>query len=369
MIYLSKLVAVAVCGVATSAFAQTVDARLTFGAGGSQESIVVLPGQVVDWTLQVQTTPLGDGIAYFVCDLVAADTNPATLVLAEAVRGPSGATAPFDIPLGIANVKQSGASAFGGQVDSTGALREIGGGQNALGTSGPSGVLQQTTPLSGVGQSGWVVWATGSITMPMTEGVYSIDLSDANASIFKRVMPSPILFNGDVVVQTSPTIPVPVVIDDGQQIVVSTTDGCNDADLADPRGILDLSDVDAFIIAFAAGDPIADLVEPFGVVDLSDADAFIDAFLLGCPGGVGGDPDIIDAVFGGGAAQSTAMSEPCGVADRAAPYGSHCTADLVTFVNEFSVGSTDVASFGGDPALCDLEDIAVFATAFVSACQ
>jgi len=55
------------------------------------------------------------------------------------------------------------------------------------------------------------------------------------------------------------------------------------ADLADPFGFLDLSDVDAFIGAFQMSDPIADLVEPFGFFDLSDVDAFIGSFLAGCP--------------------------------------------------------------------------------------
>ncbi|MEM1186404.1 MAG: GC-type dockerin domain-anchored protein [Planctomycetota bacterium] len=58
---------------------------------------------------------------------------------------------------------------------------------------------------------------------------------------------------------------------------------CNDADLADPKGILDLSDVDAFIPAFLASDEAADIAPPFGVVDLSDVDLFIALFLGGCP--------------------------------------------------------------------------------------
>ncbi|MEM7754659.1 MAG: GC-type dockerin domain-anchored protein [Planctomycetota bacterium] len=59
--------------------------------------------------------------------------------------------------------------------------------------------------------------------------------------------------------------------------------GCNPADLAEPFGVTDLSDVDAFIAAFVAGDAAADIAAPFGVVDLTDVDAFIAAFLAGCP--------------------------------------------------------------------------------------
>jgi len=55
------------------------------------------------------------------------------------------------------------------------------------------------------------------------------------------------------------------------------------ADLAVPFGVLDLSDTNAFIAAFTAGDPVADLAFPFGFIDLSDVDAFIESFLAGCP--------------------------------------------------------------------------------------
>ncbi|USN98719.1 MAG: hypothetical protein H6810_11220 [Phycisphaeraceae bacterium] len=59
--------------------------------------------------------------------------------------------------------------------------------------------------------------------------------------------------------------------------------GCNGADLADPLGLLDLNDVNAFVVAFLGQHPAADLAEPVGVLDLSDVLAFIDAFLGGCP--------------------------------------------------------------------------------------
>ena len=55
------------------------------------------------------------------------------------------------------------------------------------------------------------------------------------------------------------------------------------ADLASPFGVVDLTDVDAFIAAFLIGDPVADLALNFGIVDLQDVDEFIDLFLAGCP--------------------------------------------------------------------------------------
>ena len=59
--------------------------------------------------------------------------------------------------------------------------------------------------------------------------------------------------------------------------------GCNDADLAEPFGSLDFSDVAAFLTAFGANDPAADLAAPFGQWDFSDVAAFLAAFGAGCP--------------------------------------------------------------------------------------
>ena len=55
-----------------------------------------------------------------------------------------------------------------------------------------------------------------------------------------------------------------------------------DADLTGD-GILDLTDIQVFVAAFVAGDPIADLAEPFGVLDLGDVQSFVTVFLAGCP--------------------------------------------------------------------------------------
>lgn len=59
--------------------------------------------------------------------------------------------------------------------------------------------------------------------------------------------------------------------------------GCNIADLVKPFGVLDLADIQAFIAAFIAQDPLADIAAPFGVFDLADIQAFNAAFTAGCP--------------------------------------------------------------------------------------
>ena len=58
--------------------------------------------------------------------------------------------------------------------------------------------------------------------------------------------------------------------------------GCNIADLAEPFGVLDLSDINVFVGGFVTSDPIADLNND-GIFDLADIGEFIPAFLIGCP--------------------------------------------------------------------------------------
>ncbi len=57
---------------------------------------------------------------------------------------------------------------------------------------------------------------------------------------------------------------------------------CGRADLAVPIGVLDFSDVIAFLTAFAAMKDDADLAEPFGVFDFTDVVGFLLAFGAGC---------------------------------------------------------------------------------------
>lgn len=59
-------------------------------------------------------------------------------------------------------------------------------------------------------------------------------------------------------------------------------EGCP-ADLAEPFGQLDFSDVIAFLVAFSAMDPQVDCAEPFGVWDFSDVIEFVTLFAQGCP--------------------------------------------------------------------------------------
>ncbi len=72
-------------------------------------------------------------------------------------------------------------------------------------------------------------------------------------------------------------------IDDVRILGVSCTGNPCPADLALPFGVLDFSDVVAFLSAFGAEDPAADFAAPLGIFDFSDVVAFLNAFGAGCP--------------------------------------------------------------------------------------
>lgn len=58
--------------------------------------------------------------------------------------------------------------------------------------------------------------------------------------------------------------------------------GCNIADIAEPFDILDLGDINAFVVGFTTQDPVAD-VDGNGIFDLGDINAYVAAFTGGCP--------------------------------------------------------------------------------------
>lgn len=64
--------------------------------------------------------------------------------------------------------------------------------------------------------------------------------------------------------------------------LISTAGACNPADLADPRGTLDIDDVLLFLDAFSSQRPRGDLASPEGVFDIDDVLTFLSAFAAGC---------------------------------------------------------------------------------------
>lgn len=70
------------------------------------------------------------------------------------------------------------------------------------------------------------------------------------------------------------------LLTDGTVTVIAG--GCNAADLNPPYGVLDLTDITAFIAAFSAQSPAGD-IDGNGIFDLVDISTFIAAFTAGCP--------------------------------------------------------------------------------------
>lgn len=66
-------------------------------------------------------------------------------------------------------------------------------------------------------------------------------------------------------------------------IIDSCEPGCGIADVAEPIGVLDLTDISTFVAAFTTQSPLAD-INADGVYDLSDISTFIAAFTAGCDG-------------------------------------------------------------------------------------
>ncbi len=77
--------------------------------------------------------------------------------------------------------------------------------------------------------------------------------------------------------------PCGTIVSDPATLTVGAPAGCNGADLAEPFGTLDFSDVIAFLAAFGASEAPADLAAPFGTFDFSDVIAFLGEFGDGCP--------------------------------------------------------------------------------------
>ncbi len=73
------------------------------------------------------------------------------------------------------------------------------------------------------------------------------------------------------------------IVYEASRVLVRVLTSCNDADLAEPFGQLDFSDVIAFLTAFGSMSPEADLAAPIGQFDFSDVIAFLTAFGSGCP--------------------------------------------------------------------------------------
>lgn len=133
-------------------------------------------------------------------------------------------------------------------------------------------------------QLDWDLWySTVSKQGPWTEIAFDLPTGDPTAGSiheFTWTVPDAVARRGWVRVrQDNMGVDYEDVSDTGFEIIEAPA--CV-ADFDEPFGVLDLSDITAFIGAFTATDPLADL-DGDGMFDLGDVTAFIAAFTSGCP--------------------------------------------------------------------------------------
>jgi hypothetical protein len=109
-------------------------------------------------------------------------------------------------------------------------------------------------------------WVTDSVEVPAGDGV---------ASTFFRFVAED--------ASTDNTVEAAIDAVSLSTVVCTEPGGCNAADIGLPYGVLDLADINAFILGFTGQDPVADIAAPFGVWDLADIGLFTQSFLAGCP--------------------------------------------------------------------------------------
>ncbi len=268
----------AVASIAIPAAADTVTVSLT----SPQNGLVLSPGDTVQWQITFNVSS-GDnaGLALLITDFVQDAANPAALDIPQAAGVP-GAMTNFSRPAGVSNPGE-GASPSTGYVGvqrgTAGArnLIQIGGGQNTFGVARPpgSGIAENANVVSGVGQSGDVVLASGSFLAPAVDGAYSYSLANvvANTLVAVAAPPAPSLVER----ATSVVSPASFSFSVSTSVVTPGDTNCD--------GTVDFFDIDPFLLAlfdpagYATAFPTCDIASADAngdtTVDFFDIDAFL----------------------------------------------------------------------------------------------
>ncbi|MFI4897108.1 MAG: GC-type dockerin domain-anchored protein [Phycisphaerales bacterium JB059] len=179
----------------------------------------------------------------------------------------------------------------GGSIENSGKL-ELGLGGDVLGLGASLGFTQLSAGtlivrLGGVGAEAYgqidmagPVSLDGELAVTLADGFepqagdsFTIIVGDAGVAGAFTIETLPVLSGGlEWSVVYAPT-----------QVRLEVSAGACPADLAEPFGVLDFTDVLAFLTAFGSEDPVADMAEPFGVFDFTDVLAFLSSFSAGCP--------------------------------------------------------------------------------------
>jgi len=227
------------------AAAQTVTITLSAPQAGQ----TVVPGAAIDWQIAFSVSAGdNDGLALLITDLVQDPANPALLDIPPADGVPSGMSN-FSRPAGICNPGETDplTGYIGVQRGAAGQknLRQIGGAQNTFGQAFPpgSGVGENADVISGVGQAGAEVLASGSFVAPATCGAYTFRLENPLANVIVQRFDPPAF---------SPVIQATVDATAGSFSFTVGLPGDVDGD-----GDVDLSDLAILLSTYGAcaGDP------------------------------------------------------------------------------------------------------------------
>lgn len=190
---LRYILLVGIVGTAGVAVGQTV----TLSLSSPQNGTTVAPNATINWSIDYSVSTADNaGLALLTVDLTQAPANPAKLDIPAADAVPA-AMANFSRPAGICNPGETNLTTgyIGVQRGTAGEknLRQIGGALNTFGQARPpgSGIAENATVTSGIGQSGSITLASGSFAAPATPGVYYYQLENPIANLLTMVNPLP----------------------------------------------------------------------------------------------------------------------------------------------------------------------------------
>lgn len=151
---------------------------------------------------------------------------------------------------------------------------------NSAGVLAPLGA--SLSPRTAIDADGKVYISNGWASTPATNGRVWAFLPDLSQMLF--VINLDRQNSGGPALGSGGANPGTLVVADRQGIHAyrDNPSGCSAADLAEPYGVHDFFDVQAYLGYFSAGDPIADFTSD-GTLDFFDVLTFLNAFTNGCP--------------------------------------------------------------------------------------
>lgn len=259
------------------------------GSGQYRRYVTQLPGWALDWTPQIRLLPESSGPAWRIDDIeiVEVSSTDAVIMLplvenferaglfmdtwqptpAEVTNGASGP------PSGVYS-----AALASGQRMWTADVLASGAGEIVFGVlaRSPSGSTSELVLSWRDAQGSWIEAGRFAASSVPSSGEFGLVEVTLPGSAAHGALSVAIEVQGGAPGDTWR-------LDDLELGGESRDDSDCPADLAPPFGVLDLADINAFVSAFIANEPLADLAPPFGVFDLADVNAFVTSFVSGCP--------------------------------------------------------------------------------------